>query len=43
MGKLANSELMVGVWPAPMIDMMTATIEQLMLQISETKIVGVGL
>ena len=43
LGILAISVLLVGVWPAPMIDMMTATIEQLMLQISETKIVGVGL
>ena len=43
LGILAISVLLVGVWPAPMIDMMTATIEQLMLQISETKIVGAGL
>ena len=43
LGALAISVLMVGIWPAPMIDMMSATIEQLMLQISETKIVGVGL
>lgn len=43
LGALAISVLMVGIWPAPMIDMMSATIEQLMLQISETKIVGVDL
>ena len=43
LGALAISVLMVGIWPAPMIDVMSATIEQLMLQISETKIVGVDL
>ena len=38
---LAVSVLLVGVWPSPLIDLMTATIDQLMLQISETKIIGV--
>jgi NADH-quinone oxidoreductase subunit M len=38
---LAVSVLLVGVWPAPLIDLMTATIDQLMLQISETKIIGI--
>ena len=38
---LAVSVLLVGIWPAPLIDLMTATIDQLMLQISETKIIGI--
>ena len=38
---LAASVLLVGVWPSPLIDLMTASIDQLMLQISETKIIGV--
>ena len=38
---LAVSVLLVGVWPSPLIDLMTASIDQLMLQISETKIIGI--
>jgi NADH:ubiquinone oxidoreductase subunit 4 (subunit M) len=30
--------LLVGLWPAPLVDMMNTTIEQLMQQISQSKL-----
>ncbi len=35
---LAVSVLLVGLWPAPLVDMMNTTIEQLMQQISQSKL-----
>ena len=35
---LAISVLLVGLWPAPLVDMMNTTIEQLMQQISQSKL-----
>jgi len=35
---LAVSVLLVGLWPAPLVDMMNVTIEQLILQIGQTKL-----
>jgi NADH-quinone oxidoreductase subunit M len=35
---LAASVLLVGLWPAPLVDMMNTTIEQLMQQISQSKL-----
>jgi NADH-quinone oxidoreductase subunit M len=35
---LAGSVLLVGLWPAPLVDMMNTTIEQLLLQISQSKL-----
>ncbi len=39
---LAISILIVGVWPAPIVDMMSASIDNLLLQISNTKIPEIG-
>jgi NADH-quinone oxidoreductase subunit M len=39
---LAISVLIVGVWPAPLVDMMSASIDNLLLQISNTKIPEIG-
>jgi len=39
---LAISVLIVGVWPAPIVDMMSASIDNLLLQISNTKIPEIG-
>jgi NADH-quinone oxidoreductase subunit M len=30
--------LLIGVWPAPLVDMMTATIEQLVDQLGQSKL-----
>ena len=35
---LAGSVLLVGLWPAPLVDMMNTTIEQLIQQISQSKL-----
>jgi NADH-quinone oxidoreductase subunit M len=35
---LAASVLLVGLWPAPLVDMMNMTIEQLMQQIAQSKL-----
>jgi len=35
---LAASVLLVGLWPAPLVDMMNTTIEQLMQQIAQSKL-----
>jgi NADH-quinone oxidoreductase subunit M len=38
LGILAVSVLLVGLWPAPLVDMMNATIEQLLQQIGQSKL-----
>jgi NADH-quinone oxidoreductase subunit M len=38
LGVLAVSVLLVGLWPAPLVDMMSATIDQLVEQIGHTKL-----
>jgi NADH-quinone oxidoreductase subunit M len=35
---LAGSVLLVGLWPAPLVDMMNTTIEQLMQQVGQSKL-----
>ncbi len=40
LGILAAAVLLVGLWPAPLIDMMSATVEQLIQQVSQSKIPG---
>ena len=35
---LAASVMLVGLWPAPLVDMMNTTIEQLILQVSQPKL-----
>ena len=41
LGILAISVLLVGLWPAPLVDMMSASVENLVQQVSQTKIVAV--
>jgi NADH-quinone oxidoreductase subunit M len=38
LGILAISVLLVGLWPAPLVDMMNTSIEQLVQQISQSKL-----
>jgi len=38
LGILAISVLLVGLWPAPLVDMMNTSIEQLIQQISQSKL-----
>ena len=40
---LAISVLIVGIWPAPLVEMMSVSIENLLLQISNSKIPGMNL
>jgi len=35
---LAGSVLLVGLWPAPLVDMMNATIDQLIQQVGQSKL-----
>jgi NADH-quinone oxidoreductase subunit M len=42
LGILAVAVLLVGLWPAPLVDMMNATVEQLVEQIGRSKL-GQGL
>ena len=35
---LAVSVLLLGVWPAPLVDMMNATLEQLVVQLGQSKL-----
>jgi NADH-quinone oxidoreductase subunit M len=35
---LAGSVLLVGLWPAPLVDMMNSTIDQLILQVGQSKL-----
>ena len=38
LGILAVFVLLLGLWPAPLVEMMNATIEQLVLQVSQGKL-----
>jgi NADH-quinone oxidoreductase subunit M len=38
LGILAISVLLVGLWPAPLVDMMNASIEQLLAQVAQSKL-----
>ncbi len=38
LGVLAVSVLFIGLWPAPLVDMMNATIEQLIERIGQSKL-----
>ena len=38
LGILAISVLLIGLWPAPLVDMMNTSIEQLILQVSQSKL-----
>ena len=40
LGILAISVLLVGVWPAPLVDMMNSTIDNLVAQIANPKVAG---
>jgi len=38
LGILALAVLLVGLWPAPLVDMMSATVNELLTQISQSKL-----
>jgi NADH-quinone oxidoreductase subunit M len=38
LGVLALAVLLVGLWPAPLVDMMNVTIEQLIQQVGQSKL-----
>jgi len=38
LGILAFAVLLVGLWPAPLVDMMSATVNELLTQISQSKL-----
>jgi len=40
LGILALAVLLVGLWPAPLVDMMTVTVKDLIAQIGQSKLVG---
>ncbi|MGI9265325.1 MAG: proton-conducting transporter membrane subunit, partial [Gammaproteobacteria bacterium] len=40
LGILAFAVLLVGLWPAPLVDMMTATVDQLVEQVGRSKLPG---
>ncbi len=40
LGILAVAVLIVGLWPAPLVEMMSATVEQLVEQVSHSKLPG---
>jgi len=40
LGILAVAVLLVGIWPAPLVDMMSASVEQLVQQVGQTKLVS---
>ena len=40
LGVLAVSVLVLGLWPAPLVDMMNATIDNLVAQIATPKVAG---
>ena len=41
LGVLAIAVLLVGLWPAPLIDMMSVTVRELLVQIGQTKLTGI--
>ena len=38
---LAISVLIVGLWPAPLIDMMSVTVQELLIRIGQSKLAGI--
>jgi NADH-quinone oxidoreductase subunit M len=38
LGILAFAVLLIGLWPAPLVDMMSATVNELLTQISQSKL-----
>jgi NADH-quinone oxidoreductase subunit M len=38
LGILALAVLLVGIWPAPLVDMMSATVDQLLTQVAQSKL-----
>jgi len=40
LGILAFAVLLVGLWPAPLVDMMSVTVRELLVQVSQTKLAG---
>ena len=42
LGILALAVLLLGLWPAPLVDMMSATVEQLAQQLTQSKLPGLG-
>ena len=41
LGVLAIAVLLVGLWPAPLVDMMSVTVRELLVQIGQTKLTGI--
>ena len=41
LGVLAIAVLLVGLWPAPLVDMMSVTVRELVVQISQSKLTGI--
>ncbi|MFT5500553.1 MAG: NADH-quinone oxidoreductase subunit M [Woeseiaceae bacterium] len=41
LGILALAVLVVGLWPAPLVDMMSVTVRELLVQISQSKLAGI--
>ena len=41
LGVLAIAVLLVGLWPAPLVDMMSVTVRELLVQIGQTKLSGI--
>jgi NADH-quinone oxidoreductase subunit M len=42
LGVLAVSVLLIGLWPAPLVDMMSHTVDRLLEQVSQSKLPGLG-
>ena len=40
LGILAFAVLLVGLWPAPLVDMMSVTVSELVVQASQSKLAG---
>jgi NADH-quinone oxidoreductase subunit M len=40
LGVLALAVLLVGLWPAPLVDMMSVTVRELLVQIGQSKLAG---
>jgi NADH-quinone oxidoreductase subunit M len=40
LGILAVSVLLVGLWPAPLIDMMSVTVQELLVHVSQSRLAG---
>ena len=40
LGILAIAVLLVGIWPAPLVDMMSVTVRELLIQVGQSKLAG---